>query len=287
MNGDPDSYNADAFETVGDVKYNAHHEIVYDAKVKTNLYDLAGVRVHDNAAGKCYTLDELGYTNYEYKFYNMPYNGGTDDPTDQSKFIKIEKNGDITVLQGTAAIGRTPIVYVQVVDKTTHALIANGYIKLQIKKADDAYVLPEINLGTFNYNELFDNAQTTDHPEGYKTVAFMTWEEMNKHYEAMGLSHDEFKYIYSNIACDIKDAKEKDYNWTLPTTAFEPLIKTGDWDVDTYVFGANLTPYSKFGENVFYIVFDPMSYSYRYVTTGNLYLKLNTLLLSLNLLCLS
>ena len=260
MNGDPDSYNADAFETVGDVDYNAHHEIVYDAKVKTNLYDWAGVRVHDNAAGKCYTLDELGYTNYEYKFYNMPYNGGTDDPTDQSKFIKIEKNGDITVLQGTAAIGRTPIVYVQVVDKTTHALIANGYIKLQIKKADDAYVFPEINLGTFNYNELFDNAQTTDHPEGYKTVAFMTWEEMNKHYEAMGLSHDEFKYIYSNIACGIKDAEEKDYNWTLPTIAFEPLIKTGDWDVDTYVFAANITPYSKFGENVFYIVFDPTSY---------------------------
>ena len=260
INDNADNYDADAFDLVSDIDYKAHHEIVYDAKVKTNLYDLAGVRVHDNAAGKCYTLDELGYTNYEYKFYNMPYNGGTDDPTDQSKFIKIEKNGDITVLQGTAAIGRTPIVYVQVVDKTTHALIANGYIKLQIKKDNSAYVFPEIDLGTFNYNELFDNATSTEHPEGYKTVPFMTWQEMNKHYEAMGLSHDEFKFIYRNVNCGIMDAEEKDYDWTLPTTAFEPLIKSGNWDVDTYVFAANLTPYSKFGENVFYIVFDPTTY---------------------------
>ena len=125
---------------------------------------------------------------------------------------------------------------------------------------DDAYVFPEINLGTFNYNELFDNAQTTEHPEGYKTVSFMTWEEINKHYGAMGLSYDEFKYIYSRVNCKILDAEEKGYDWTSTTTTFRPLINSGNPNVDTYVFAANLTPYSKFGENVFYIVFDPTTY---------------------------
>lgn len=123
---------------------------------------------------------------------------GEDGTTNQNKFISLE--GSVVkvdrkwlVAQGTAALGRTPVV--KVVAKVKGTTMATGFIKINIVR--ESTVAPDLEdlvvtipVGEVEYSNIDAN-------NGFKKV--MTWEDANvKIYDALGLSKEDFAANYNN-----------------------------------------------------------------------------------------
>ena len=123
---------------------------------------------------------------------------GEDGTTNQNKFISLE--GSVVkvdrkwlVAQGTAALGRTPVV--KVVAKVKGTTMATGFIKINIVR--ESTVAPDLEdlvvtipIGEVEYSNIDAN-------NGFKKV--MTWEDANvKIYDALGLSKEDFAANYNN-----------------------------------------------------------------------------------------
>ncbi len=113
---------------------------------------------------------------------------------------------------------------------------------------NDAYVLPEINLETFNYNEMFDGTTVsgaTPYEENFSDVAGYTWEQMNDIYNELGLDKNTFKTVYTDATVEtIINGDNTRYDKAAKFVYnFEAI------NVDTYAMSLKVTPYSKFGEN--------------------------------------
>ena len=119
---------------------------------------------------------------------------GNDNQTNQNKFISVEgsvvKVNKEWLAQGTAAVGRTPVV--KVTAKVNGKELATGYIKINIVR--EATVAPDltdlvvtVDMGNIEYSNI-DAA-------GYKKV--LSWEDANvKIYDQLGLSKKQFANNY-------------------------------------------------------------------------------------------
>lgn len=230
-------------------------------------------------------FEEYNFQDYTFEFTNISYLGD-DNITDQSKFIKIEEDGTLTVLQGTAAISRKPVIKVNVLN-FAGLVVATGCVKFEINESaqrPDVYPVPAINGGVKTYESLFTGAALGVQPRPYETNVtdaqdiYMNWIDMNKIYTDLGLSHDKFNeyYGYGSTA-----TAEVSYNGTLVATyASTDVLWTPAGtiersnkgvNVDTYAMYFAANPYSKFGNNTIKLVLTPKSITYPAVEFTFLY----------------
>lgn len=167
-------------------------ELVYDKELDLAPIVMAWAKEIDKslvAAGVA--EDEISYVyskNDEFL--------GEDGKTNQNKFISLDgsvvKVDNEWLAQGTAAVGRTPVV--KVVAKVKGITMATGFIKINIVR--ESTVAPDLEdlvvtipVGEVEYSNIDAN-------NGFKKV--MTWEDANvKIYDELGLSKEDFANNYN------------------------------------------------------------------------------------------
>ena len=167
-------------------------ELVYDKELDLAPIVMAWAKEIDQslvAAGVA--EDEISYV-YSNDFEFL----GKDNETNQNKFVSLEgsvvKVNKEWLAQGTAAVGRTPVV--KVVAKVKGTTMATGFIKINIVR--ESTVAPDLEdlvvtvpVGEVEYSNIDAN-------NGFKKV--MTWEDANvKIYDALGLSKEDFANNYN------------------------------------------------------------------------------------------
>ena len=167
-------------------------ELVYDKELDLAPIVMAWAEEIDKslvAAGVA--EDEISYV-YSNDFEFL----GKDNETNQNKFVSLEgsvvKVNKEWLAQGTAAVGRTPVV--KVVAKVKGTTMATGFIKINIVR--ESTVAPDLEdlvvtvpVGEVEYSNIDAN-------NGFKKV--MTWEDANvKIYDALGLSKEDFANNYN------------------------------------------------------------------------------------------
>lgn len=121
-------------------------QVKLDTLVFASVWDENGGDYGTFSGKKRITMDEAGFKDYYYEFENVSWtpneegtNTATTDPTDQSYFISnpTKANGNVVeVLQGTAAINRTPIFKVNLRSGGANDLVlATHWFKVQITEA--------------------------------------------------------------------------------------------------------------------------------------------------------
>ena len=119
---------------------------------------------------------------------------GTDGVTDQQKFVTLE-NGVVKVdnawlAQGTASVGRTPVIYA--VAKVNGTKVAEGYIKINIVLAptvDKTDKVITVDCGTIEYTSI--DATTGN-------IYEFSWDRANAEvYDALGLTRAQFNTLYT------------------------------------------------------------------------------------------
>lgn len=248
--------------------------LVYNATTKTNVNNLLSATGNKiNMIGTEATLEALKFgklgVDYKFVFYvptlsnSTALNLGIDNITDDNAFINLESNGDITVLQGTASIGRAPMVIVEL-QSMSGALLANGYIRFRINPSDvitPAAVNIPVNPAPFVYNTLFNTAT------GNKTDISVNWTQMNAAYTALNVSHDDFNIFYATTTPTAKYSYVHDAGsiGTDVTNASDPVTKAlfpltvspNSQGVDTYAMKIQITPALKFGTYVVTYTYAP------------------------------
>ena len=139
-------------------------------------------------------VDERGFE-VEYTFRKVDEFIGQDGKTDQQKFVVIDENNVVSVdkkwLQngGRAAIGRTPVFYVQAT--VNDSLVADAYLRLEITEKDpvveviDTLYVP-VYCGDIEYTDIDP-----------KDSIALDWDRMNEEvYEELGMSAQEFYNTY-------------------------------------------------------------------------------------------
>lgn len=201
-----------------------NHEIEYTTK-GFNLKDYV-VSSADFKSAR-YTLNQLGFYGYSYKFTKVKY-VGEDNITDQQDFVSLN-DGNVTILQGRAAINRTPIFMVEL-QNAQNLTIATAYIKFKITDVKpvekEPYVIEITENTPIPYADLYKN-KTLD----------INWVRMNQAYTALGLSHEQFiaKYTSPTLESTVTTG-------TLTGEANKP-------GVDTYALSLNIDPKTTFGEH--------------------------------------
>ena len=149
---------------------------------------------------------------------------GDDNITDQQKFVSLDENGVLTVNSewltngGRAAIGRTPVLYVQSIvenAKGEDAVIADCYIKVKI--VDESY--SEEELGTETFVTLDGEFEYMDLPAqwGKDAQIVLDWDVANSDiFEELGMSYDQFRLNFDleNVKTEYKTPEDKDYTST-------------------------------------------------------------------------
>ena len=223
-----------------------------------DLDDLVFAASNDGTTNRLFTdaLANFGVLGTDYKFVytNVSYVPGAAatpiDNTDQSAFIKINSENKIELLQGTAAIDRTPVVKVEL--KTIgNKLLATAYIKFKIARKPvlgNTYTYPTTLSVTKDYNKLFVGQATI---ANNKTPLALTWQQMNEIYAAMGLTHNEFRLAY-NVTPTVK------VNGVAASITDYPLVVSQQaQNVDSYAMKYEITPLAKFGTTNLEYTFDP------------------------------
>ena len=174
-------------------------ELVYDKELDLAPIVMAWAKEIDKslvAAGVA--EDEISYV-YSNNFEFL----GKDNETNQNKFVSLEgsvvKVNKEWLAQGTAAVGRTPVV--KVVAKVKGTTMATGFIKINIVR--ESTVAPDLEdfvvtvpVGEVEYSNIDAN-------NGFKKV--MTWEDANvKIYDALGLSKEDFAANYNRPSTEGK-----------------------------------------------------------------------------------
>ena len=250
------------------------YALVYNATTKTNVNNLVtATAIKTNMGGleNTFAAYKFGTLGVDYKFvFSVPttinstaLNTGIDGVTNDNAFITLESNGDITVNQGTASIGRAPIVIVEL-QSMSGAVLANGYIKFRINQAP--IVTPQdynysVTAGPFAYASLFKGQATL---ASNLTPIGVDWTQMNAIYTLMGLSHDQFIAQYGTVTPTLTSGSFKGVALTASDLAAVGTfpnqtlaVSSNQPGVDTYAMTYNVTPAAKFGTYALTYTFAP------------------------------
>ncbi len=191
-----------------------HHVLTVDSCA--NVYDAADSHrdaylYYDGSLDlkKVVSLFELDYLNdaianygfeVEYTFSDEKVFNGQDKNTDQNKFVKLD--GSVLSVDkeflkanpqgGRAAIGRTPLIFVEA--KIAGVVIDTASIKIEITEKEVEVVMPEpivIEVGpeSFEYSDIVEDS----------VVMVLPWEQFNQEaYEVLTLTPAEFWAIYTD-----------------------------------------------------------------------------------------
>lgn len=172
-----------------------------------NLYDITETWAKEITK----TLPAIG-VKPTYVFSKVDKYLGTDNKTDQQKFVTLDDKGLVKVdnewlAQGTAAVGRTPLFEVSA--KVNGVEIAHAFIKVKIvdKQAVEQgdYVL-DVALGDIEYSSLAANVGNR-----YD----FSWDRANSEvYDALGLTREQFMAKYVDYSAQTTPKGVTAYAWT-------------------------------------------------------------------------
>jgi len=217
-------------------------------------------------------LDDYGFVDYKWSF-SIADEFKAVDETNQNSFITLDADNKVRVNAGSSVIDRTPLVKVTLLTKNDKVL-AIGYIKLQIVAK---LIIPttsyySVTPVTFGYRTLFaDNAAdpTDGITSGDYREVILTWPDMNKIYDKMGLTHNQFQTLYGTATPTVtysftpgagSNAPAVAANTATTFTAFPLIASQHNPDVDTYAMKIQVNPLAKFGTytvNYKYATADP------------------------------
>lgn len=225
------------------------HELLYTA---TDLELLDYVWATASLASVKKKFETYGFTDYKFEFSKQATYLGEDAVTNQNAFIEL--NGSkLTVLQGTAAIDRKPLIKVTLKSTLNDAVLAVAYIKFTIVRQATVPPTPKtytFNGGTIQYANLFKGmAAIADN----KTDIVVDWVKMNQIYTEIGMTHNEFQTIYGSITPTVLPINE----------GMGRLVKsTKAPNVDSYAMKYQITPLAKFGQTTVTYTFTPTNEAY-------------------------
>ena len=228
---------------------DAHdHELVYTAK---DLELLDYVWATASLATVKKKFEDYGFTDYKFEFSTVANYDGLDGVTDQNAFVSLS-GSKLTVLQGTAAIDRRPLIKVTLKSTLNDAVLATGYIKFTIVREPTVPATPKtytFDGGTIQYASLFKgHAVIADN----KTDIVVSWTRMNQIYTELGLSHNQFSTIY-NVTPTAVPADE----------GMGGIVRSTEQpDVDSYAIKYQITPLAKFGLTTVTYTFTPTNSAY-------------------------
>ncbi|MCE5205321.1 MAG: hypothetical protein LLF80_04345 [Porphyromonadaceae bacterium] len=231
---------------IGDVK---DHELVYTAE-NLELLDYVWATATFGAVKKKFA--DYGFTDYKFEFSTVANYDGLDGVTDQNAFVSLS-GSKLTVLQGTAAIDRRPLIKVTLKSTVNEAVLATGYIKFTIVR--EATVVPTPKTYTFDggtkqYADLFNGVAVI---ANNKTDIIVDWTKMNQIYTELGLSHNEFNSIYGPATM----------TWAPANQGMGGIVKSANQpDVDSYAMKYQITPLAKFGTTTVTYTFTPTNTAY-------------------------
>jgi hypothetical protein len=228
---------------------DAHdHELVYTAK-DLELLDYVWATAELATVKK--KFEDYGFTDYKFEFSKEATYLGEDAITDQNAFVSLS-GSKLTVLQGTAAIDRRPLIKVTLKSTLNDAVLATGYIKFTIVRQPTVPATPKtytFDGGTIQYANLFKGHATID---DNKTDIVVSWTRMNQIYTELGLSHNQFSTIY-NVTPTAVPADE----------GMGGIVKSTEQpDVDSYAIKYQITPRAKFGLTTVTYTFTPTNSAY-------------------------
>lgn len=226
---------------------DAHdHELLYTAKDLELLDYVWATASLGNVKKK---FEDYGFTDYKFEFSTVANYDGLDGVTDQNAFVSLS-GSKLTVLQGTAAIDRRPLIKVTLKSTLNDAVLATGYIKFTIVEPTVPATQKTYTFdgGTIQYASLFKgHAVIADN----KTDIVVSWTRMNQIYTELGMSHNQFRSIY-DVTPTAVPADEMD----------AIVISTEQPDVDSYAIKYQITPLAKFGLTTVTYTFTPTNSAY-------------------------
>lgn len=231
--------------------YNDHEDLLYTAK-DVDLLNYVWATATPKGGGTKKLFEGYGFTDYKFEFSTEVNFEGHDGVTNQNAFVKL--NGSkLTVLQGTAAIDRTPLIQVTLKSSLNDAVLATGFIKFKIVKEAPVPATPKtytFDGGSIPYAELFNGEAVI---EDNKTDIEVGWTKMNQIYTELGLSHNEFAAIYKVAPVTASPADEGKGNF---------VQSPNGPDVDSYAMKYQITPLAKFGKTTVTYTFKPANTAY-------------------------
>ena len=224
------------------------HELLYTAK---DLELLDYVWATATLATVKKKFEDYGFTDYKFEFSTVANYDGLDGVTDQNAFVSLS-GSKLTVLQGTAAIDRRPLIKVTLKSTLNNAVLASGYIKFTIVRQATVPPTPKtytFDGGTKTYASLFKGiTPIVDN----KTDIVVDWVRMNQIYTELGLSHNQFSVIY-NVTPTAVPVNE----------GMGGIVRsTQNPDVDSYALKYQITPLAKFGQTTVTYTFTPTNAAY-------------------------
>jgi hypothetical protein len=245
------------------INASSDFNIVYNASTPINLNDLVWATASNGVVEK--KLADYGLTDYKFEF-SLPIYLGLDGVTNQNSFIQIESDGRITIVGGTSAIDRTPVVKVEL-KNMSGVLLAQAYIKLKIVNSSTpppvntmpvSYMQPAV---TCNYTSLFKDAIPGISAGDYIDIN-LNWTAMNEIYNLLGITHNEFQAVFGAITPTVA-VKVNDVVVPGATLSQYPLIRSMlSPDIDTYMMKFQITPMAKFGTTSVTYKFTPTNTNY-------------------------
>ena len=171
--------------TIPTINAASDFNIVYNSTTPINLNDLVLATASNGVVEKTFAEYGLGTVgvNYQFVFSNSFAYTGMDGVTNQNSFISIQSDGSITIVGGTSAIDRTPVVKVEL-KSSAGTLLAQAYIKLKIVNSSTpppanttpvSYMQPAV---TCTYTSLYRDAVPGVSAGDYMDIN-LTWIAMN------------------------------------------------------------------------------------------------------------
>lgn len=232
--------------TIPTINAASDFNIVYNSTTPINLNDLVLATASNGVVEKTFADYGLGTVgvNYQFVFSNSFAYTGMDGVTNQNSFISIQSDGSITIVGGTSAIDRTPVLKVEL-KSSAGTLLAQAYIKFKIitSTTPPSPVSREYRMADLNYASLFKGVNGVD-----KNITDfgINWEQMNEILSALGITYNEFRNVYGySPVIEVKvngivvpDASLSKY----------PLVNSNSGPtIDTYAMKHQITPLAKFG----------------------------------------
>ena len=254
--------------TIPTINAASDFNIVYNSTTPINLNDLVLATASNGVVEKTFAEYGLGTVgvNYQFVFSNSFAYTGMDGVTNQNSFISIQSDGSITIVGGTSAIDRTPVVKVEL-KSSAGTLLAQAYIKLKIVNSSTpppanttpvSYMQPAV---TCTYTSLYRDAVPGVSAGDYMDIN-LTWIAMNGIYSSLGVSHNEFQAIFGALTPAVA-VKVNDIAVPGATLSQYPLIRSIlSPNIDTYAMKYQVSPLAKFGTTSVTYTFTPSNTAY-------------------------
>ena len=213
----PINYDKAYAKSVEGLKDDMNLHMVYTGSLNLNEWvatlsdELTEEREDEGIAPSFVLLEDLldeGEVTYHFALPEKYMSEG-DKTTNQQDFVTLSEDGILSVDKtkypnGTAAIGRTPIVLVYAT--VNEKVVAQAWIRVAITREKMTPLVVKAEPVVIDYADINPNGEQTP-------VGAFTWGEMNqKVYDVLGLDRVTFYRMYNTPTIEYKDAKGNTVN---------------------------------------------------------------------------